>query len=548
MKRVLALTLSALLLIGMLHTVALAGDAQPKVLRFATETLKGAFNPILSSDVYDSYICSLIFAGLVSADEQAKPIFDENCVATSVDLSEDKLTYTFKIKEGLKFSNGDPLTASDVAFTFKMIAHPEYDGARASVVSEMVGYEAYHDKTSEDFEGIKLIDDYTISFTLKEPYVAEVTQLSGYGILCEEYYTKDTYAEFKDLNGKPIGSGPFVLDSFEPAQAANLSVNPNWSGKAPKIDGVSVLLIPGDTQIMALSSGQVDLIQASTANQDNYDAIIAGGAKVQQFMGRGYNAMMLNHQTPLLADKMVRKALMHGYDRASFIENEYEGFASICLAPVYPKLWAFPTDDSKLDRYAFDPELAKKMLEEAGWVDTNGDGIRDKDGLEMNLRMYIYPESAWPGHLAALLKEQWGAIGVGLETENLDFNSVMDAAYEGRNFEKFDMWTQGWSLATDPDPTAMFGEAATTTKGGFNPGAYRNEEALKLFVDGRAEYDEGKRAEIYWRWVEIANDELPMLFNAVRDELWGVAANVEGFEKMNPFYTWTSCILDIEIK
>lgn len=549
MKKWLQIALVVALVVANVIALPASAESGEKVLRFATSSIKGVFNPILSDDVYDDYIGKLIFAMLATNDPGNNIIFDDTTIADSCDLSDDHLTYTFHLKEGLKFSNGDPLTAEDVAFTYKMIANPNYDGPRANVVEDMVGYEAYHAGEAEDFEGIKVIDPKTVSFTLKEPYVAKIEEFASYGILSKNYYEKDNYEEFKALNGAPVGCGPFILDSFEAGQAVNLVRNPNWTGKQPKLDGVTVLMVPPETQIMALVSGQCDLIEAPGSSQDSYDEMVNGGANVIRFIGLGYNCMMLNHQSPKLADVQVRKALMHGFDRLGFIDNEYEGFATPCLMLVYqnPEFWAYPEDTSNLDPYAYDPELAKSMLDEAGWT-LNANGVREKDGVELSLNMYIYMEAPWPEHLAGLLKEQWGAIGVELNVMVADFNTVMTKAYDDRDFGTFDMWTQGWQLSSDPDCSDLLGKVAYDTAGGFNPGGYYNERAEELFKAGRQEFDPVKRAEIYAEWALLSNDDLPMLFNAVREQLWGVAANVTGFEDMNPFYNWVSCIYDVDIQ
>lgn len=547
MKRRLSLLLVALLIVMLAPSFGMA-EAEPKILRYATSSLKGYFNPVLSSDVYDSYATDLIFARLASVDEGANVIFDENCVATGYELSEDHLTYTFTLKEGLVFSNGDPITANDVAFTYKMMAHPNYDGPRGPQVADMVGYEAFHSGETEDFEGIKVIDDYTISFTLKDPYVAKLLEFSDFGILSENYYKKDTYDEFKALAGTPMGAGPFIFDSYEPAQAFHAVRNPNWWGKEPKIDGVSILCIPQETQLMALISGECDVVQAPASNLDSYNTLEEGGMEIIRFIGRGYNCIMLNHQSPKLSDLNVRKALMHGFDRRSFIENEYEGFAEPCIMLVYqnPDFWAYPKDTSQLDYYEYDPELSKQLLTEAGW-EINANGIWEKDGVELDLTMYIYPEAPWPEHLSALLKEQWGEIGIAFDVIVADFDTVMTDAYEKRAFDKFDMWTQGWSMSTDPDSSDLLGKVAYDTEGGFNPGGYYNERAEELFEAGRQEFDEEKRAEIYAEWALLSNQTLPMLFNAARQEIWGVAPYVTGLDRMNPFFRWVDCIYEVEI-
>ncbi|MEA5067877.1 MAG: ABC transporter substrate-binding protein, partial [Christensenellaceae bacterium] len=202
--------LGSLLLVMLLMATALtpfaAAEAPEKVLRFATSSIKGAFNPILSDDVYDDYICKLMFVALASSDPGNNVIFDENCVAEGYELSDDHLTYTFKLKPDLKFSSGDPITAEDVEFTWKMMGDPKYDGPRSPQAADILGFEAYNKGETDVFEGIKVIDEHTISFTLTEPYVAKIEQFSEYGIMSKKYSEKENSEDFKALNATPMGA------------------------------------------------------------------------------------------------------------------------------------------------------------------------------------------------------------------------------------------------------------------------------------------------------------------------------------------------------
>ncbi len=544
MKKMLSMSLAVLFLLA---AVVPPAAAEGKVLRFATQTLGGVFNPALCADVYDGYVAGLLFSTLCAADPENNIIFNENTVADGYELSEDHLTYTFHLKEGLLFSNGDALTASDVKFTYQMMAHPDYDGPYAQSVADMVGYAAYKNAEAEDFAGIRVIDDQTIAFDLSVPYVGKLNEFAVYGILCEEVYgAAEDYQAFKALNAAPVGSGPFTLSSYTPGQSAILEQNPKWFGQKPKLDGVAFLMIPSETQTMALIGGECDLIEVMP-DQDTYDTLAGLDMNVLTFLSLGYNSIMLNCQSPKLNDVNVRKALMMGFDRQAFIDNQFDGFAKPCLTTIYPEFWAYPKDDAALDAYAFDPETACGLLEGAGWSDTDGDGVRDKDGVELELTLYIYPESDWTVNLAALLSEQWSEIGVGLSVISGDFNTIMAQVYDERAFDKFDMWTQGARMSGDPDMTEVLSKAAYEAKGGYNAGGYINEKSDALMLKARQEFDQEKRAAIYAEWAVLINDTLPMLFGATRDEMWASAPNVTGLDRISPFYPWTRSIFDIDL-
>ena len=327
---------------------------------------------------------------------------------------------------------------------------------------------------------------------------------------------------------------------FTSGSACNVERNSDYFGNKAKIAGVSIVIVPEDTQPQALATGQLDLINPS-ANPDNTSAMEAGGkAKAVAFVGNGYNLIGLNFNDPALSDKRVRQALYYGMDFATFIKNEWKGYAEKCITPISSVSWAY-SDKKELNNYDFNPEKAKSLLEEAGWK-LGANGIREKDGKKLELLISIYNDTAWPQNLVAMATEQWKAIGVDLKVELYDFNTVMDKAMK----LECTMWTQGWSLSIDPDPTGIF-DKASIGNGGYNMGSYVNEDAEKLFKDGRMEFDQKKRSDIYKQWAKIANDDLPYLFCANRQQLWGVANTVKGLDKMGPYYDWTQCLDEVTI-
>lgn len=507
------------------------------VLTVATNSLDGKFNSIMSDNVYDSWVNSLVFEPLVSNDAQGNPI---PAAAKSWDVSEDKLTYTFHLNEGMTFHDGTPVTADDVAFTYITIADPDYDGPRGTVVNDMVGIEAYRTGEADSVEGIKVIDPLTISFTITEPNVQKVWDFI-YGILPQHIYKYDNWESFKSTMNNPVGSGILKFEEFKVGEYVRLSRNDNFHGEKTKLDGVVIKLQPTETATAAFAAGDIDLVNPP-ANLENYDIMTSTGiGTVQEFVGNGYNYVGFNLRNPKLSDKRVRQALAYGLNRELFIENQWEGFASTCNTPISPVSWAFP-DPTTLNNYDYDVEKANALLDEAGWIDSDGDGIRDKDGVKLSLVWTAYNDVDWPLNLIALAKEEWKEIGVELEPELMEFNAVAERVFDKQEFEMFNM---GWSLSIDPDPTAIFGAEADVL-GGYNAVGFHNDRAEEIFALGTQEYDQDKRAELYKEWAVIANEELPYLFNAYRNEIWGVNNRVKNME-LGPYYDWTYTVKEIEL-
>ncbi len=518
-----------------------------KILKLGSSGSSGVFNPILEDTVYDGYVCDAIFEALVDNNPKGEMIPD---LAKEWKLSDDKLTYTFTLKDGIKFSDGKPLTTEDIAFTYMTIAHPDYNGPRAYAVNTMVGYEDFHTGKKSTFDGIKVIDEKTISFTFTEGNAAPSNiECFIYGIMPKHYYKFEKWEDFLTYNEKPLGSDIMVFDSWEPKQFIKLMKNQNYwdTANAAKIDGILMSEVPDESLISALQTNQIDFAQISSS-KENLAAIEAlDNIHVENFLGNGYTFMCFNCKKPQLNDVRVRQALMYALDREAFIKVQYgEGLASIGMAPISPSSWAFP-ESSELNAYKFDMEKAGKLMDEAGWK-MGADGFRYKDGKKFHINWIIYTDVSWPSTLSGMAADTWKQLGVELEVELMDFDTVVsrtfDATPEGRTF---DIYTMGFSLSIDPDPTgALFDDDASQT-GGFNASGYKNPAAMELVRKGKNEFDTAKRASIYKEWAKIMNTEIPHAIIAYRSEIWGINNRVKGME-LGTYSTWIQRLKDITIE
>ena len=301
-------------------------------------------------------------------------------------------------------------------------------------------------------------------------------------------------------------------------------------GNGAKIGGVYMLQVPDESIISAIETDQIDFGQVS-ASSDNLKALEAlPNAHPVNFLGNGYTFMCFNCTRPTLSDVRVRQALMYALDRKAFIKAQYgEGIAEVGMAPISPTSWAFP-DASELNPYDFDMEKAAQLMDEAGWK-LESDGFRYKDGNKFSIGWLVYTDSPWPGVLSAMAADTWKQLGVDLTIELMDFDTVssrtMDPAPEDKDF---DIYTMGFSLSVDPDPTGALFDDNAYVKGGFNASGYKNEKAMELVKKGRNEFDTAKRAEIYKEWAKLMNQEIPHVIVAYRSEIWGVNNRVKGMD------------------
>lgn len=517
-----------------------------QILKFGSTGFGGLFNPIMSDNTYDQYVADIIFEKLVTNNSDGEMI----PVLADWTLSDDKLTYTFTLKDGIKFSDGSDLTTEDVAFTYETMAHPDYNGPRAYAVSNFLGYDEFHSGASDTFEGIKVIDDKTISFTFGEGLAAPANIISFiYGIMPSDYYAFDTWEDFLALNEKPVGSGMMVFDSWEPKQFIKLMKNTNYwdPDNAAKIDGILMSEVPDESILSALQTNQIDFAQISSSAENLEAGEALSNISIANYLGNGYTFMCFNVLRPQLSDVRVRQALMYALDRESFIEAQYgAGLASIGMAPISPSSWAFP-DSSELNAYKFDMDKAAQLMDEAGWT-MGSDGFRYKDGEKFHVNWLVYTDSSWPGTLSGMAADTWKQLGVELEIELMDFDTVASRTMDAAPGEKdFDIYTMGFSLDTDPDPTGALFDDNAFVAGGFNASGYKNAEAMDLVRAGRAEFDTAKRTEIYNEWAKIMNYEIPHVIIAYRSEIWGINNRVKGME-LGTYATWDQSLRNITLE
>lgn len=497
---------------------------------------EGKFNPIYTSSTYESWVTSLVFAPLVSNDAEGNPV---PAVAEKWTVSPDQKTYTFTLKKGVKFSNGDELTAEDVAFTYTAICDPKYDGSRMDAVEKLEGYEEYKKGDAKEVKGIKVVDPYTVSFTLTEVKAPALIDSFIYGIMSKKYYgfEKGNIQKLKDLFLKPMGSGPYIFKEFKPGQEISFEKNPKYYEGEPKIKNIIMKTTTAQTNIQELTTGGVD-IDRIAANPQNVQMLQdAGFLNLQLYTANQYGYMGFNLKDEKFKDKKVRQALTYGLDRAGFVKTYYKGYAEVCNSPISPVSWAYTED---VNKYEYSPEKANKLLDEAGWVKKE-DGFRYKDGKKFTIHWMTYTGSKYVDTLIPIVKDNWAKIGVEVIPELVEF-STLTAKVRKMEFEFFNM---AWSLSIDPDPSGIFSKSQAVV-GGFNSGSWINDESEKLIEEGLKTTDLAKRKEIYGKWAKIVSDDAPYIFLNISKDMYGVSSRVKGID-LSSYIDWTYNIHKAEI-
>ncbi|EIW6614907.1 ABC transporter substrate-binding protein [Clostridium perfringens] len=518
-------------------------SALPDAAKNRTDTLivgttdpKGEFVPIYSSTLYDSWVNNLIFDGLISNNEKGEPVPN---VAESYEVSEDGKTYTFKLNKGIKFTNGQELTAKDVAFTFTSICDPGYDGPRMDAVNNLVGYEEYNKGDAKSVEGIKVIDDYTISFTNKNVDAAGIWNFS-YGIMPESVYgfEKGNFQAVKDKLLEPVGSGAYKFVHFKPGQEVKFEKNPDyWKGE-PKIPYVVMKVTNAQTLLQELMAGTVDIDRVG-AKPENIDPLKqAGFLNLDLYMQNGYGYMGLNYGSDKVKDPKVRQALLYGLNREGFMQSYYQGYGQVYNSHILPTSWAYNPD---VPKYEYNPEKANQLLDEAGWKDTNGNGVRDKDGVELELQWLTYTGSKYVDALIPIVQQSWEQIGVKVTPELMEFGTMMDKV----DSREYDIFNGAWNLSIDPDPSGIFA-ISQDVPGGFNNIGWRNEEADKLLKEGKGTTNQEERKKAYAEWQLKFSEDVPYILLGNAQEMFASNSRVKGYNP-STYIDWTHDIYKLEL-
>jgi len=502
------------------------------------------FNPILVNDTASGTISDLIFEGLAKVDDKIAWI---PALAESWSYSEDGTEWVFKLRQDVKWHDGEPFTAKDVAFTFEAIMHPNYEGVRRRNYDKFVGFAEYVDKLnqiSQDFSdgkiteeeanqlkleafeewrqagAITIVDDYTIKFKLTEAFAPFMNAISM-GIIPGHVFDWDPgEAGKKDHpfnTENPIGTGPYKFVKWTRDEEVVVEANLDYWGEGPYVERFVMRVIP-DQQVVTLSleTGEIDM--GSIQPEDFERMTGVEHLKTFEYPTFSYTYMGYNLTNPLFQDKRVRQAITHAIDRQTIVDELLVGHGTVAHSHGSPARWDYNPD---VPKFEYNPERAKELLAEAGWTDTDGDGILDKDGQKFTFKLQTNQGNKIREDSAVLIQDYLKEVGIEVEVEFVEWNTFVNEVILPKNFETIIV---GWSLGTDPDAFSIW----HTNGGLFNFISFSNARVDELLEKGRTTLDQEKRKEIYGEFQAILAEEQPYTFLYFRNALVGLHKRFEG--------------------
>lgn len=422
----------------------------------------------------------------------------EPWLAESWHVSDDGLEYSFVLRDDVYFSDGKPVTANDVIFTYETAVNPKVDASNVAVL--------YLDVV----DAIK-VDERTVKFVMKGANFKAIENLCfwDFGILPKHIYEFTDAEEFNKRVSNPVGSGPFIFEKWETGRQVVLRRNENYWGKKPKLEKIVYKFIPNSlAAVQALRSGEVDL---TIPEPDQFADLVNDGEFTKKFRclsywnpGVPFYYLGWNQDKVFFKDKRVRRAMTHIIDREQIISKLCKGFAEPISGPFFIK---GPFSDPSIKPWPYDLTEAKRLLSEAGWIDSDGDGIRDKDGVKFSFKFTYAAETAFYQRLVKLLKDEAEKVGVEVVPDPFEWSVLMPKISD----RKFEAMVMGWGGDVMEEFYQIFHSSQIDNRGSNYVG-FNNRQADMLLEQIRQTFDKNQRAKLCHKFHQILHEEQPYTF------------------------------------
>ena len=488
-------------------------------------------NPVIANDMVSYLVYKWIYDPLVDVDQDMNPV---GVLAETWENSPDNITTTFHLRKGVKWHDGKPFTADDVLFTYEACMDPDVDA-----INKRSSFEAV--------ARVEKTNDFTVKVTWKEPYAPGLMAWNLHIMPRHVYgYARGRGQDFNrgSADARPVGTGPFRFAEWKRGERIVLKANLGYFGTRPHLDTMVFKIIPQEqTQLAAYQTGQLDLtaISAEQWRQVKADKAFLRGASVFEYYGRQlvYLGWNMDGSNPFFGDRRVRQAMPYATNRQGVVDKVLDGHGVACSGPFYPGSWE---SNPAIKPYPYDPAKAAALLDEAGWRDRNGDGVREKDGKPLAFECLVPAEVDQFSRFLEIFQQDLRRVGVAMAIRKVEWSAFLDRT--GRH--QFQAYLSGWSLGDDPDPYGLFhsSQAKLLPDGmgtGQNDVSYRSPEVDRLIETEQRTFDRGARQRAFWRIHELVAQDQPHTYLfmgsqmiAVRSKFQNVRVSRAGYG----LFTW----------
>ena len=509
----------------------------------AASPFSGIFIDELSTNTTDSSIASQVDQSMFEYDENRKLT---NTGLASLELDVEGKTATVKLNaKDYKWSDGQPFTIDDYIFAIEAIGHKDYTGSRYNDrYQNIVGMKDFHEGKSDKISGVEKVDDYTVKLHFEK--MLPSMQLAGGAIPA---YTMPKHI-FKDIpvkdweqsdyvrGTKVVGLGPFTIESIVPGESVTLKANENFYKGRPKVDKMVMQVVSPDSIVSEMKAGNYDIASMPSAQYEAFKDLtnvtfLSSFAPSYEYisfkLGTFDKSQGKNVTNPKakMSDPALRQAIGYALDIDSAGENLYHGLnygTNSIILPFFKDVY-----NKEQEGFTYNPEKAKQLLDEAGYKDVDGDGIREnKDGSKLTINFAARTRDAANESLIQQYLIWWKEVG-------LDVQLYTGRTIESNNFyvkiqaddPEIDMFAGGWGTGYDPNPSNLFGETAK-----FNFSRYVNEKGTEIMkkISSTDAFDDAKNKEFYKEWQAYAKDEAFMIPTLVGDSVTAVNKRVKYYD------------------
>lgn len=458
-------------------------------------------NPITHSSVYAGTVNDTIYEALFTLDPQT--LLPKPLLATRWEISEDKLHYTFHLRDDVQWHDGKPMTADDVIYSFQKIKDPTVDAA------PLRNY-------FKDLQSAEKLDDDTVYFTYAEPNVGAL-----YTIGLMRVFPKHLFDDGHDFNGHPldrapVGTGPFRFASWTTGQKLVLERNEDYWGEPYTLRKMVFKVIPDEQVSFQLFKKRdldfSDLTPLQWAKQTHSASFQRKFVKHRLFTKFSvWNYVGWNLHRPILQDRRVRHALARLVDRNALNKNLLYGLQVPITGPFFP---LGPNYDTSLPLIGYDLEKARQLLDEAGWKIPPGKSTREKNGTPLKIKLLFSSGLQYYERLTPILKSNFAEAGIALELQPLEGVAMFQMVKE----KNFDAYLAAWGRGAGEEDLYQVWHSSQAD-GGSNYVGYRNREVDRLIEEARREFDDVKRGALNRQAHRLIYEDQPVLFMFCRPDL-----------------------------
>ena len=509
----------------------------------SSSPFSGIFADELSSDTNDSSIGGLIDESMFDYDENRK-LTNTGLASIEFDVENKTATVTLNSKD-YKWSDGQPVTIDDYIFAYQAIGNKDYTGVRYDDdYKNVVGMEEYHDGKADSVSGLEKVDDYTVKIHFKE--MSPSMQLAG-GSVCAYIMPKHIFKDIPEAEWeksdyvrgtKFVGLGQFKIESIVAGESVTLVPNEHYFRGVAKVDKVVMEVVSPDNIVSEMKAGNYDIATMPNSQYEAYKDLtnvtfLGSQASAYEYIGfhlgkydkeTGKNVTDPNAK---MADVNLRQAMAYALDIDAAGQNLYNGLQHSSNSIIIPFFKDVYNKDQ--EGFSYNPEKAKQLLDEAGYKDVDGDGIREnKDGSKLQINFAARTRDEANESLVQQYLNWWKEIGLNVQLytgRTIELNSFYDKVQA--DDPEIDVFAAGWSTGYDPNPSGLFGETAQ-----FNFERYVDAEGTAIMnkISSTESFDSAKNVEFYKEWQKYVHDKAFIFPTLVGEELTAVNKRVKYFD------------------